>query len=310
MEHNFFMNNQKTIDVSAIVVAYNFDMQKMTETLDSIFMQKSVSFEIIVTDDGSKNNHEKELIDYFNSRHFSDYHLVLNQTNQGTVKNLLSGIEIAVGKYIKGISPGDYLSDENALRSSIDFLENSSYRWCFSDYFCYTNDNDKMTPVSAYAYPQDLKPYLAKNSDRCRWNYLVLNDKACGVCFFSETELEKQYLKEISDNGVIYTEDNMWRLMMFDGIVGGYHPEATVYYEYGDGISTGKSEVWKQRIASDIEITNQLIREREEKDEYQKKMVRQMNPNRGFLEKVFTKGKILFWIKKRFATRYTKTIEL
>lgn len=34
---------------------------------------------------------------------------------------------------------------------------------------------------------------------------------------------------------------------MFDGIIGMYFPENAVFYEFGTGVSTKKSDVWSQR---------------------------------------------------------------
>ena len=61
---------------SVIIVTFNQNLGRILKTLDSILIQKDISFEIIICDDGSENCYEKELRSYFSSRGFGDYNLV------------------------------------------------------------------------------------------------------------------------------------------------------------------------------------------------------------------------------------------
>ena len=103
------MENTSTFKytLSIIVVAYNPVVEKMKETLVSAINQEGVDFEIIVADDGSDKEYKDEIIQLFQEYKFKNYKLIMNPKNQGTVRNLLSALDVAEGEYAKGISPGD-----------------------------------------------------------------------------------------------------------------------------------------------------------------------------------------------------------
>lgn len=95
--------------VSVIVGAYRPDLHKMLLTLRSILLQKKCSYEIILTDDGSKENYFAEVKDFFARAPFSDYKLLPSEKNQGTVLNVWKALQVAQGEYIRLISPGDFM---------------------------------------------------------------------------------------------------------------------------------------------------------------------------------------------------------
>lgn len=126
-----------TYDVSVICLAYNADINKLLTTLKSIIYQENCNFEVIVADDGSKNNYRELIEKYFRKNNFVNYKLVLNTKlntkNHGTVENLISGLDVASGKYVKQISPGDYLFDQYTLSKVFDFAEKISANLLFGD---------------------------------------------------------------------------------------------------------------------------------------------------------------------------------
>ena len=80
------------------MATYNPSWDKCVFTLDSILRQKDITFELIVTDDGSKTNQFEKFTDYFESKGFEDYQMACHEVNNGTVKNFYDGIKIAKGK--------------------------------------------------------------------------------------------------------------------------------------------------------------------------------------------------------------------
>ena len=252
----------KEYDVSVIMCTYNSNYQKIVNAIDSALNQENVSIEIVIADDGSKHSNFDKIREYFHSVGFSDYRLVENAINQGTVLNYLSALENASGQYIRGIGAGDYLSDENALADSINFLKENSLRWAFSDtvYYRLTEDG---TPefLNEYAHPNYVKPYERKDWNECLWQYVVLGDNANGACIVGERALFLEYTRLIA-NKVKYAEDHIYRVMTVDGIVGGYFPRTTIFYEYGSGISTCGDDVWRKRLTVDWDVADQIIASR------------------------------------------------
>lgn len=236
------------------------------------------------------------------SKEFNDWTLICNKKNRGTVHNLNSGLEVCKGRFTKLISPGDALIKNSILKNWMEFLIESNSKWSFSDAVYYKNKNC----IISNAHPNDIKPYLKGNKKMCRWNYIALNDIALGAAIFSETALLKKYVLEIVDK-IIYAEDNVWRIMMFDGIVGSYYPEATIFYEFGTGVSTNENDIWKQRLKDDWNSANKLMLSSRNLNQFQKSLIKawKLDSIECNWLKLFIRGKIKNYIKKKFKARKT-----
>ncbi len=291
-------------DVSFVVVMYNADEQELYTTLDTIFDQQGIAFEVIIADDGSKRNYKSELESYFRDKNFSNYKLVLNPQNRGTVQNLYSGLEVAEGKYIKDISPGDYLYGKKIIRQWMDFNDSRGYDWTFSDAIYYACKGKDCKVVRGEAYPRDIKVY-EKDFDSCRWNYAALSDITLGAAILCKTETQKRYIEKILGK-VIFAEDHVWRLMMFDGIAAGYFPQNTILYEYGSGVSTSNSEVWRERLDRDWKAATEIMMDtNRELTAFQRKIIRGYKRKNHFLYKYFVKGNIKQIYLSKHKVRYT-----
>ena len=133
-----------------------------------------------------------------------------------------------------------------------------------------------------------------------------MSDIALGAAIFGKTELQLYYCNIIK-NIVIYAEDNIFRLMMFNGIVGQYYPRITVRYEYGTGVSTSKNKKWALLLSNDWKKTNDIMMKTKNLDNFQQRMLERMNNCNSLIEKLMTQGKLYFFIRKRFFTRMTKS---
>lgn len=302
-------DNDKSIiyDVSIVVACYNSDFRKIKATLDSIISQKDLEFEIVIADDGSKENHKDSIKQYFKENSFDRYKIVINPRNLGTVLNCHHGILESQGKFVKAISPGDELCSVNSLKEWIDCLESSNSKWSFCDAVYYCEDDNKRRYLSVDAHPSNIKPYISNNVQGCRWNYVVLGDIALGAAILCERELMLKYL-ELIKGKVKYAEDNIWRLMMFDGIVPYYYSQAAVLYEYGTGVSTSGSDIWRERLHNDWVATNEIMFDPQRKlDHYQIKMRKSAlkNESASRLMKLFISGKLPAKIKRVICPRKT-----
>lgn len=294
-------------EVSVVIVTYNSIYEKTIKTIESILAQKDVNLEIIVADDGSRDNNMDLLKVFFEDRGFQNYKLVANRINQGTVRNFISGLKVSEGKYVKSISPGDYLYGNSTLRQWIDFLKQKKSQWSFAEAIYYQQIDGQLIPVSVNAHPLLMTPYIKEQTDQCRWNYVVLRDNALGSVMLGETSVILSYCEKISKNGIIYTEDTIFGLMMFDGIVGVYYPNYVVLYEYGTGISTHGDSVWGQRIKDDWSKAELMIEESTHLDNYQMSMVKAIKRRKGnYFSKLLVKGMPDFWYHSHF--NYRKSI--
>lgn len=236
-------------DFSVVVCIYNSDIEKLFLTLNTILFQENCTFEIVIADDGSKTFDEDAIKEYFRKNNFIDYRIVGNLVNYGTVKNCLSGVRVAQGKYIKFISPGDYLYDENTLFKYGEYIKNKEYKVVFGR-AAYYSVGDKEITLYQKMNPVDLEPYINKDKKAMFRNYLYYRDYILGAAFICNKEVLLKYLLIIQDK-VKYAEDCSYILMVADGIEVGFLDDFMIWYEYGTGISTNKSSFWSEMLYKD-----------------------------------------------------------
>lgn len=236
--------------VSVIVATYNPDWTKFRNTLRSIICQKNVDFDIVISDDGSKVDHFDKVEQFFQENNFHAYKLVKNIENQGTVKNSILALQNTDSKYVKGISPGDYLYDENTLFDIVNFAEKNPADAYFGNAVFYSiEDNNEIKIYDDKRNPKDLTPWIEKNYRNIRRNYLYRMDYILGASVFSEREYAYNCLSLIQ-NVVKYTEDMflMYGITNKDNIL--YMNKTLIFYEYGDGMSTNANT--RPAITADI----------------------------------------------------------
>ena len=293
------------VDISVVVLTYNADLAELKRTLRSVMLQEGISYEIVVADDGSKTNHEEELKSFFGSGSFADYKLVLNSENHGTVINVISGVEKSSGKYIKLISPGDYLSDPSSLKKLFDNAEKNKASLSFGDILFFDSGKEMISPIRKSAPPQLTGCYTDSGYDqnRIKRNYLILDDYIHGVSTLIERDVFIRYLRKI-EGQVIYCEDLSYRLMAYDGVRISYCPSCVAMYGYGTGVSTAGSSKWESRMQSDRNAANRLIEASFKPDDKLNKLLKQAfeerySGDRKVMKKFFMKHPLLLFAKLR-----------
>ncbi len=248
-------------DVTVIVATYNQNLEKIFLTLQSILEQRKVKIQIIVADDGSKENHFVEIKSFFYYNKFLDYILLPSDKNNGTVINYARCFEQCKSKYTKLISPGDFLYGSTILYDWINHIEKMYAKISFCDAIFYQREGNKFKPIKVMAAPQVVSVYN-KSLNRVRNNQLIYNDLWLGASILSQTELMAEYFREIVGK-VKFGEDNIYRLMAFREVESSYFPQNGILYEYGAGVSNSidMSNVWHKRLMKDWFTTSQLILE-------------------------------------------------
>lgn len=256
--------------ITVVIVTYNPIWAKYKATLNSIVCQRNVDFDVIIADDGSLNNCYSEVVAYFKDYPHVRYKFIANEINQGTVKNVLSAINNISAKYVKLISPGDFLYDENVLNRSLSFINGhnnaSAY---FGQSIHYTIIDGKPTILADKCNPFDLRPYIRNNKLIIRENYLVLRDYILGASVIYRKQKLEYYLQKISKY-VKYAEDYsiVWMIASFENVLliknekGA--PLNILWYESNTGISTNGNQKWQtilehESIAIYTQLYNQGI---------------------------------------------------
>lgn len=236
-------------DFSVVVCTYNSDIEKLFTTLKSIVVQENVTYEIIIADDGSKFLDKSTIEDWFRENDFDYYIIVANPVNQGTVKNCITGIAKARGKYVKFISPGDFLYDKDTLFNFKQFIEHNNYRVVFGRAAYYSVENNDIT-LYQKMNPVDLQPYINCDKKAIFKNYLYYRDYILGASLILEKDILERYLLLIQGK-IKYAEDCSYILMVADGVDIGFLDDFMIWYEYGSGISTNKSSFWSEMLYKD-----------------------------------------------------------
>lgn len=237
------------MDVSVVVVTYNPNYEKLISTLKSIICQRNVKFEIIIADDGSKAFDWNRVKEWFQKQNFANYKLILNEKNQGTMKNAYSGWINAIGNYIKQLSPGDMLFNENSLCDGLKVMKEKKLELAFGIAASYSMKDDKLVIIEKQN-PMNLAPYYDYNPDEIKKMYVGLRDYANGMAFISKRECLLKYGKLLIDR-VTYAEDCVYVLMIADDVKVGFIDNYVIWYENGTGISTNGSNIWAKRIYAD-----------------------------------------------------------
>lgn len=253
------MGNYK---VSVIICTYNSRYEDIIRTIYSVVVQKKISYEIIISDDGSNTFEKKRIEDYFSNIHFGDY-IILNHTeNKGTVLNFYDGVINATGEYIYVISPGDYLFDNTTLSDMYNFAIRNNANMCFGKANYYTYDNGTIS-VKVPLFPKWPNIYKEKKQNKLFTDIAFFSgQQPIGATYLRKREIILKYLDVIKGK-IRYEEDFPTTAMyLLDGNSLYYYGRASVWYECSGGISTSGSDIWRKRLDKDEANARAILLER------------------------------------------------
>lgn len=110
--------------VSVIMPAYNSG-KYIRQAVDSVYIQQ-VPLELIVVDDCSEDNTQKQLESY---RQRPDFFYLRNETNQGVAASRNRGVALARGKYVAFLDSDDWWG-EGKLKEQLRAIEESQAVLC------------------------------------------------------------------------------------------------------------------------------------------------------------------------------------
>ncbi len=284
-----------------MVAAYEPSIRKLLVTINSALSQKGVSFQIVVTDDGSGSFDPVPVLEYFEKKNFHNYIITSLQHNRGTVRNVYNGLQYCRGKYTKLISPGDYLYGERILGDWLECINGNNAAVCFADCIHYRYNGDRLEPISVASNPQRTGDFYEGS---WAYNYLIFNDLVTGACMLTDTETLKRYIDIIKDK-VIYADDNVYRLMAYNGERACYLQKNAMLYEHGIGISTGGDNVWSKRIRDDWNAADDIMLGWEACNKLQKNFrkkaahIREANSLKRKMRAILIDGYLLNYIRRK-----------
>lgn len=252
-----------------LVITYNAKWEKLKLTLASILKQSMKDYEIVIADDGSNVFPESEIKSYLQEQNFTNYKLVINKQNQGTVKNLISGLEVSEGEYVKFISAGDLLFHEDTLQLIYDFMKNNQCECCFGLIQGYRFVEGKLEKLGFY-HPFDMDAYRRDDKDKITKNLVLYSDNACGAAITYENTFAKEYMNRIQ-NQVKYEEDIFQVLAAVENRHMRLLDEYVIWYEIGEGVTTQKKSGFEALIREDVDRFYRSLYEQYSDNRYVKK---------------------------------------
>ncbi|WP_170272293.1 glycosyltransferase family 2 protein [Clostridium tarantellae] len=114
------------------VLVYNFE-KYLNEFIESILLESINPKEIILINDGSKDN-SKVICDEYDKKY--DFIIVIHKNNEGLSKARNDGINYAKGEYIFFVDSDDFLLDDYVLKmydeckkNNLDIIRGAYYRY-------------------------------------------------------------------------------------------------------------------------------------------------------------------------------------
>ncbi len=124
--------------VSILLPVYNME-NYIRNSIKSIFKQSYQLFELIIINDGSKDNTINEIKKFNDSR----IKIIDNANNLGIQKTLNKGIIASSGKYIARLDADDEWINKDKLKNQIEFLENNTEYVLIGTGAVYINEQGK-----------------------------------------------------------------------------------------------------------------------------------------------------------------------
>ena len=285
-------------DLSVIVCCYNPDITKLKKTLLSINNQKEVSLQIVISDDGSKYKYRNIIEQWCAENKIANVFYNFLSDNVGTVKNITSAVKYCDSKYIKTISPGDYLFEAQTIAKFLGFIRQSNADLIYGDAIYYTDRKI----VKQKAIPHSKLIYDAKSIKKIVCLY---NGYFHGAAFIARKEIYTDILTSY-ETKVKYIEDRaiMYSSFIEDKKIVGL-PIPMVWYEFGSGISTSNKQ--DERLINDERMTYEIIKYKYPEVKLAKKMVKKYELKKcskllkAIYFAVYFPGFYVYHIKKLFS---------
>ncbi|MBE5926104.1 MAG: glycosyltransferase [Lachnospiraceae bacterium] len=244
---------------SIIILTYNTPFEKTKRSLDSIINQDFKDYELVISDDGSKEVHFEEIEEYLVKNNINRYRLIRNTQNVGTVRHFYNILCEAKGKYIKALGGGDCLYGNDAISRMYKFLEDNKCSLAFGRIKKYIVKNDEMKSRGDFKVPKRINLYKRKHYKLySMFNVLICHDLISGVAMFGKRSTFIYYISKLLGTSK-YVEDIFQIFTFAENEKFYFFDDHIVNYEFGEGISTSSGRnPFKKKLRNDIDRSVEL----------------------------------------------------
>jgi len=232
----------ENVKVSVLLITYN-NSKFVKQAIESVLMQvTNYEFEIVVTDDCSKDS-TLDIIKNYKNIYPEKIRILDNKENVGITKNYERGFKECRGEYIALLEGDDYWISPYKLQIQTDFLDShKEFAAALNRYIIY----DMETNIFKKTYYYDnLKYVIIRTEDLIKSN-LIGNFSAC---IYRSEAIKK--LNPMLYNMEVY--DWMFNIAVSEKGLIAYLPNiASVYRIHNQGAWNGRSE--KEKIESMMKV--------------------------------------------------------
>lgn len=170
--------------VSIITASYNYE-NYIKETIESVLAQTYPNWELIIVDDGSKDNSVKIIEEYCKKDSRIKLFQHVNGENKGLIKTIMLGLSKAQNDWIAFLEADDSITPDY-LQKKIDIInQNPEVQFIFNDINLF-GDEDVIQKISKYfieqkkvldkqEYPANLLKYFQNNNIVPTFSCVMLN---------------------------------------------------------------------------------------------------------------------------------------
>lgn len=133
----------------SVIIPFYKNSKWLSEALESVYEQTYKNFEIILVNDGSKED-INQIIDKFSAKMIYIYK---NNSGPGETRNI--GIETANGDYIAFLDSDDIWLP-NKLRDQLDFMLKNDFIWCHTAGLYFWENSKKRKPYDFHRNVGDI----------------------------------------------------------------------------------------------------------------------------------------------------------
>lgn len=186
--------------VSIIITSYNYG-QYIEQTLNSILEQEYCNYEVIIVDDGSKDN-SLDIIKKYTDK-FPNFKLYTheNHENKGLIESLKLAITKVKGEYTAFIESDDFWA-KNYLQEKINFINKNKHN------FIVINDIQTLGEKRCDKYVCNQASFFRKKGNKN--NLFKYFNKDNAIPTFSEVMLKTDLLKKLDFNTPIAAWLDFW----------------------------------------------------------------------------------------------------
>ena len=252
--------------ISVILPAYNAS-NYIAESINSILNQTYEDFELIIVNDGSKDQ-TAEIVNSFKD---SRIKLVNNDSNMGIVFSLNKAIAISVGKFIARMDSDD-IAMQDRLAKQIEYLRNNNLEICG----CAIKTFGSMEKTITY-------PELIED---VRF-FSIFGSPLAHPTVLGNANLFKKYLYK----NVAAEDYDLWSRMLIDGVRIGSMKDALLNYRvHSDQVTLDKSEIIESSIIVSKNYIESYIKDSE--------LRTLLNDSNCFMIGSYDRAEIKFLLKK------------